>query len=444
MSRISVSAIIFDNRMAEPLMLTTLILILGWTPLADDEKGSALTAAERKEIAENICAVAKKAVAEDDLARTDLLGSFGHQPFEEINKLGVVLIGFRLGLGKFVDRTVIQTLEPIYLTTRGEIYGVKRGKERFSTGKKSKSNSFATEILRAKPGYAVGAIRLQSGIDVEALSLTYMKIEGDRLDPKTKYDSKWVGSLGNDRPKTLGGTGHLVVGIRGLEDKKDLQQLGLVFAGKDAPTKATEAQGLRKSPTESEGRPGIKTSGSKSPATNERPEGMFKKAESADAKSGSGQGRSTERSKEPKTKGVSLTDQQPWWKWEERFRNARVGDFVQYDYPEEHLTRTREVIEIGERFIVVSERIIPINAQKVILMKFDESDSKKPSMPEPERISVPIAGKKIACKRYVYPDVDGKKGMQEVYSDDVPFDGLVGRQTEKGSVHLRRFARGSE
>jgi hypothetical protein len=413
-----------------------------------------LTAAERKEIAETICAAAKKAVADDDLTKTDLVGSFGHAPFEEINKLGVVLVGFRLGLGKFVDRTVVHTLEPIYLTPRGEVYGVKRGKDRFSFGKKSKSNAFATEILRAKPGYAVGAVRLQTGIEIDGLGLVYMKIDGERLDPNIKYESKWIGNVGNDRPKMLGGSGHLIVGIRGIEDKKDLQQIGLVFAGKDAPAKAIDGNGFRKPLREAKDRAVSKRLNDQPDAPSESPEKMFKSDDPAsratgaatsakDSKPKAKQG-GVERSKDPTTKGVTLTEKQPLWKWEERFRNARVGDFAQYDYPDQHLTRTHEVIEIGDHFVVVRERVIPLNDQKVVLIRFDDSDAKRPPLPDPETISVQIAGKNLSCKRYVYPSSAGGKGMQEVYSDDVPFDGLVGRQLEKKSVFLRRFSRGAE
>jgi hypothetical protein len=150
----------------------------------------------------------------------------------------------------------------------------------------------------------------------------------------------------------------------------------------------------------------------------------------------------TNRRKEPKTSGVTLTIQQPLWKWEERFQHARVGDFAQYDLPDEHLTRIQEVVEVGERFIVVRERILPTNNQKVILMKFDDSTADRPTLPEPETIKVKISGKDVVCKRYVYPAAEGRKGLQEVYSDEVPFDGLVGRQSDKGSLHLRRYSRG--
>jgi hypothetical protein len=158
-----------------------------------------------------------------------------------------VLIGFRLGIGKFISTPTIHTIAPIYLTSKGtEVYGVKRGKERVSTGRKSKNNARDTEILRAKPGYAVGGIKLQSGLEIEGISLTFMRIAGDKLDPNDQYESKWIGSLGGDRPKLLGGTGHLVIGLRGVEDKKDIKQLGFVYAGKDAPTNAEKTDGFRK------------------------------------------------------------------------------------------------------------------------------------------------------------------------------------------------------
>lgn len=228
-------------------MIPTFLLLvgIGQADDQDDAKKKAPSAADRKAAIERVCTVAKKAVEDGDLTRTDLVGNFGYTPFEEINKLGVVLIGFRLGMGKFIDKPVIHTLEPIYVTTKGEVYGVKRGKDRYSFGKKSKSNARETEILRAKPGYAVGGIKLQTGLSIDGMSLIYMRIDGDKLDPHDQYESKWVGSVG-DRPKLLGGSGHLVIGLRGVEDKKDVKQLGFVYAGKDAPTNAEKTPGFRK------------------------------------------------------------------------------------------------------------------------------------------------------------------------------------------------------
>jgi hypothetical protein len=228
-------------------MIHTFVLLVGLAQTSDqdDAKTKSSSTADRKAVVARVCAVAKKAVEEEDLTRTDLVGNFGYTPFEEINKLGVVLVGFRLGLGKFLDKPVIHTIEPIYLSTKSEVYGVKRGKDRYSFGKKSKSNARETEILRAKPGYAVGGIKLQTGLQIDGMSLIYMRIDGDKLDLNDQYESKWVGSVG-DRPKLLGGSGHLVIGLRGVEDKKDIKQLGFVYAGKDAPTNAEKTPGFRK------------------------------------------------------------------------------------------------------------------------------------------------------------------------------------------------------
>jgi hypothetical protein len=167
-------------------------------------------------------------------------------------------------------------------------------------------------------------------------------------------------------------------------------------------------------------------------------------AAAKDSKSAPNGEASSERRKEPKTTGIDLTVQQPFWKWQERFRRARVGDFAQYDFPNERITRIQEIAEVGERFVVIRERIMPTNNQRMILMKFDESTVSKPQLPEPESIKIKLDGKELACKRYIYPAPKGGEEMQEVYSDEVPFEGLVGRQSAKGSVHLRRFSRGRE
>jgi hypothetical protein len=410
----------------------------------DQPSKKSLSAMDRKEVAERVCAAAKQAVADNDVARGDIVVSSGQTSFEEINRLGVVLIGFRLGVAQVADRMVIYALEPIYLTSRGEIFGAKRGRERPAIQKRNKGAAAVVEILRAKPGYAVGAIRLQLGVVLEGVKLVFMRIDGDKLDVNDKYESKWVGTVRDDRTRTYDGAGHLIIGVRGVEIGKELLQVGPIFAGKDAPSKAIVDDGIGKAK-------GMDLA-PKAPLS--KPDGMFKKENSSKGETavgsnnrGPGSARSSDaskRNKEPTTRGVDLTSRQPLWKWEERFSRARIGDFAQYDYPEEHLTRTQEVIEVGEHFVVIRERVMPINDQKIIVMRFDDSTAKRPASPEAENISVTIQGKDIACKRYIYPAAPGKKGMQEVYSEEVPFDGLVGRQSEKGAVHLRRFSRGPE
>jgi hypothetical protein len=417
--------------------MTFFLLTLFALSAADDEVKSekkTLSAAERKEIAERVSAAAKKAVTEGDLARTEIQKLVGQSPFEDVSRLGGVLIGARFTTVQSGDRTIILSIEPIYLTTRNDVTGPKRGTDRDKFGRKVKSSLLQTEAIRAKPGYAVGALRVRLGVGLEAVGLTFMRINGDRLDPNDSYDAKWVGNPGPEGLRRFGGEGHLAVGIRGSEANKELQQYGLVLAGKDAPTKGIALGGPKGLPPAKAPKGGM--------AAGKAPAGLFK--DSGAEKSEAAEGNHADASKKgPKSTRFDLTLKEPAWKWNERYSKTRIGDFAQYDLPEARMTKLIEVVEVGDRFVVLREKLLPINDQKIILMRFDEGDAEAPPMPKPEAVTVQIQGKDVACKRYVFPaEASGKKERQEVYSVDVPFDGLVGRMSDKGSMHLRRFARG--
>ena len=59
----------------------------------------------------------------------------------------------------------------------------------------------------AKPGYAVAAMNVKSGANADGLSLTFMRINGDRLDPKDARAHNFLAWL-------------LAVGPDGLRDGK--------------------------------------------------------------------------------------------------------------------------------------------------------------------------------------------------------------------------------
>jgi hypothetical protein len=427
-------------------MSTITVLILAAAALhAADEPAKAKppTAAERKEMTERICAAAKRAVAAGDLARTEPKAPAGSTPFEELSRSGWVLIGFKVGSSQAGDRTIIQTLEPIYVSARGDVIGAKRGKERNTLAKRMKSSAFVTEALRAKPGYAVGAVKVSASATVEGIKLVYMRIVGEKLDPKDSIESKWVGNYGLGDAKIYGGAGHLIVGFLGAESKTEIQQIGFIFAGKDAPANPDTEEVVRNNRKQEPEEPADELfrdpkGAKKKELLPQRVAKMVKKDDDRKAPSGP-------LAKEPKTPGIDLTVRQPAWKWDETYKNSRVGDTVQYEFVTERLTRIHEIVEVGDRFIVFRERILPINGQKLVAMKFDQTGGEAPKRPTPENIVVEIHGQRIACRRYVLEaEKAGGVQRQEVYSDEVPFDGLVGRLSDKGNVHLRRFVRGPQ
>ena len=67
----------------------------------------------------------------------------------------------------------------------------------------------------AKDGYAVGAIQVDGADFVNAVRVAFMRIEGDRLNPKDTYISDWIGKLTGRDPVTINGNGAIVVGVHG-------------------------------------------------------------------------------------------------------------------------------------------------------------------------------------------------------------------------------------
>jgi hypothetical protein len=137
-----------------------------------------------------------------------------------------LLVGFEVGLGKFVNRDVVRAIRPIYRVGEVESLGQQFGSEldRVVTAK-------------AKPGYAIGAITVKAGLSVDGFSVTYMRIDGNRLDPGDSHQSDWLGGKGGIAAKRMGGDGRWVVGIIARQNKKDqCTGFGLLLDTANSPT----------------------------------------------------------------------------------------------------------------------------------------------------------------------------------------------------------------
>src|SRR5262249_36281781 len=128
----------------------------------------------------------------------------------EVAAQGGVLIGLELGYGKFVNNKVVNAMRPIYLTPEGE----KKGKWVGAT-------PAAPTTLKAKPGYAVSGITLNTSLGVAGLSLKFAKLDKDRLNLEDNYESQWAGGEAGTRA-VLGGKGYVIVGICGHANDKGL------------------------------------------------------------------------------------------------------------------------------------------------------------------------------------------------------------------------------
>jgi hypothetical protein len=142
----------------------------------------------------------------------------GDTEFRDGAPAGGLLVGLEVGLGKFVNNDIVVAVRPIYRVGEKESFGEQHGTDTRQVVK-----------VVAKPGYAVAAISVKTGLGVDGLSLTFMKVADGKLDAKDSYESEWVGGMGGGGPVKLGGN-QPVVGLAGkTNNKNDVTGLGLLL-----------------------------------------------------------------------------------------------------------------------------------------------------------------------------------------------------------------------
>ncbi|MCE9563837.1 MAG: serine protease [Planctomycetes bacterium] len=133
---------------------------------------------------------------------------------------GGLLVGVEVALGKFGPNDTIAAVRPIFRVgdkeTQGEQYGT--------------NNARIVKVV-AKPGYAVGSMTVKTGLGMDGLSLTFMKVLDGKLDPKDSYESDWLGGKGGGGPVRMGGDGTQVIGLLVRTNPKDVSGLGLAYLG---------------------------------------------------------------------------------------------------------------------------------------------------------------------------------------------------------------------
>jgi hypothetical protein len=178
-------------------------------------------------------AAARTAIAEDRVGRTKVLGCYDDKhPFSELHADGALLTGFDLGVGMSGDIETVYAVRPLYWTRAGDAAGADRGlfRTRRGPGKKViKSKVLRVVHVQARPGYAVGAVTIRSGLNINGLSVTFMKINGATLDSGRSYTSEWVGDRTGGGENTISGDGAPAVGLFGSNDEEHIQAFGLYF-----------------------------------------------------------------------------------------------------------------------------------------------------------------------------------------------------------------------
>ena len=132
---------------------------------------------------------------------TEMVSGGFDTPFRDYGPQGGMLVGFEAGMGKLFNRDAVTALKPIFRTKAGESFGAQQGK----------GGQHAT--VKAKEGYAVGAIKVQRGLFIEGFSLVYMKVEGGKLNPGDTYESEWTGDAAKRADLKLDGNGQPFIGL---------------------------------------------------------------------------------------------------------------------------------------------------------------------------------------------------------------------------------------
>ncbi|MBM4070115.1 MAG: trypsin-like peptidase domain-containing protein [Planctomycetes bacterium] len=143
-------------------------------------------------------------------------GRFG-EDFVELPTGGGLLIGFEVGLGRWGPNDIIAALRPIFWTEKGQVLGEVQG----NMGERR-------ELIVAKDGYAVAGIELRNAAAIDGMTVTYMRLDKGALNPKDSYQ-EFVGGPGGQPSGTLGGSGALVIGVRGKKVGPNCNALGLVL-----------------------------------------------------------------------------------------------------------------------------------------------------------------------------------------------------------------------
>ena len=198
-----------------------------------------------------VIAGVRAAVADGRVTQSKLLGFENRKgDFTESPSEPGVLTGFDLGVGKWFDIETIYAYRGVFQTAHGDEELSEHGLFRNKVGPKNKR--IKTKVRprgthAAQPGYAVGAMTFpHSGLLINGLSVTFMRMKDGKLDPQQSYESNWVGDRTGGGETTVGGDGAPVVGISGSQDDEHASTLGLTFTTDPAPAARSARPSLRR------------------------------------------------------------------------------------------------------------------------------------------------------------------------------------------------------
>ncbi|OYV86712.1 MAG: hypothetical protein B7Z73_11280, partial [Planctomycetia bacterium 21-64-5] len=147
---------------------------------------------------------------------TQVLGGGSSDPmFRDQAPEGGLLVGLDVQIGNPFNS--VQLVTPVFRNARGEeVVGRQHGQQRQKAAG-----------ARAKEGYAVGGIIVKAGLLVDGLSIVFMRVKGDALDPSDSYESEWLGGMGGNAKTKLAGDGRAVIALIGRYKGTELMGIGL-------------------------------------------------------------------------------------------------------------------------------------------------------------------------------------------------------------------------
>jgi hypothetical protein len=190
------------------------------------------------------------AIANNSVVKTEAVGfTLQKTPFNDRPAEEGVLIGFDIALKKGGKEETVVGLRPIYRTATQEIaspeYGPFRSAATSATKQPQRNQTIRVVRAKATPGYAVGTIKLRAGIGIRGMSLTFMRIQGETLDPQQAYSSDWIGAETGGREAALDGEGAPIVGVFGNLDAQRVLALGVSYIRVQSPVAKNPASGAR-------------------------------------------------------------------------------------------------------------------------------------------------------------------------------------------------------
>jgi hypothetical protein len=240
-----------DRILSQPRWVLTSTFVLGVILISCRGVSAADAPANERD---SIFTAARAAVAKNRTEKSALLGgNLDNNLFTDLPGDGAVLIGFELGVGTFLNDETVYAIRPIYRLPEGETSSHTFGL--FADKQLPSKKVIKTRVVRrvrvlADPGYAVGGVTLRTGLNIDGMSVTFMRIKGKALDPKRSYASDWIGGRNGGREKSVSGDGAPVVGVFGNQDADHVYSLGLIFIPGGAPADTNPVNPAVKQPTD--------------------------------------------------------------------------------------------------------------------------------------------------------------------------------------------------